>query len=70
VNFEGKDADQFLSLSVWERRVAMSCTIEWAEEHVCSHGPLEHWYHGTAQFCRIIKIPNMDHEFESIPVHG
>jgi hypothetical protein len=42
----------------------MSCTSEWAE-HVCSHGPLEHWDHGTVQRCRIIIIPNMDHEFES-----
>jgi len=61
VNFEGKDADLFLSLSMWERRVAVSCTSEWTE-HVCSHG--------TVQFCRIIIIPNEDHEFEFIPAHG
>jgi len=48
----------------------MSCTSEWAKL-VYSHGPLEQWYHDTVQFCRIIIIiPDVDHEFESIPAHG
>lgn len=69
MNFEGKDTDPLLSLNMWERRVAMSCKSEWAKL-VCSYGPLEHWYHDTVQFCRIIIIPDVDHEFESIPAHG
>jgi hypothetical protein len=60
VNFEFKDADQLLSLSMWERRVAMSCTIEWAE-NVCGHGPLEHWYHGTVHLNGLNMCAVMDH---------